>query len=320
MPKPSTLKKYLRLVKLLEDSPARYISLSHIKYHLTGHGFASISDRTLLRDFDTLREEFGIPVSYCQRNKGWYLNSGADEDLGDYRQFIKLLELAERVETITCTFQERAAASRSIVFEQREYFKGSHHLSALVEAIGRKIVIHFSYQSYEKAKARPYQVEPYLVKEYSNRWYLPGWDLQAGKLKTFGLDRIEAITFSGELIAGTRDFQYKTLFEHTFGITCLDEEPQRVVLSFTAKQGHYIKSLPLHASQQLLLDTATEYRIALQVVINYELKKEILSYGDSVKVLEPLALRKELIANIKSTLGKYDAKQSIDVNSNKDYI
>lgn len=306
MPKPSTLKKYLRTVKLLEDSLTVYYPLAGIRQHLKEHGFSNLSDRTLLRDFDTLREEFGIPVEYCTRHKGWYINASSDQDLGDYRQFIKLLELSERVETITQTFGQTAEASRSIIFEQREFFKGSHHLPQLVEAIGRKIAIGFSYQSYEKAAAKPYRVEPFLIAEYSNRWYLLGWDLAADKLKTFGLDRMEAIGFTGETITRNRGFHYKALFANTFGITCLDEEPQQIVLSFSPKQGHYVKSLPLHPSQQILIDSATECRIALRVVVNYELKKEILSYGDSVEVLEPPSLREEIRKILQKALKSYE--------------
>lgn len=167
-----------------------------------------------------------------------------------------------------------------------------------MDAIQRKVLISFTYQSYEKPLPCQYQVEPYLVAEYRNRWYLLGWDLEADKLKTFGLDRMATIALTDRLIKGDSGFDYKNLFQHTYGITCLAEEPQRVILSFTPKQGKYLKSLPLHPSQQILKDDSTEFRIELYVIINYELKKEILSYGDSVKVVAPAMLQKDIIKQL----------------------
>ncbi len=154
MPKPTTLKKYLLTVKLLQDCLPKYQTLSRIQEHLQEHGFTNISERTLRRDLDALSNEFGIPVEYSVKERGWFINTDADEDLGDYKQFIKLLELAERVETITSTFKQTASASRSIVFEQNDFFQGSEHLSLLVDAIQRKVQLTFSYQSYKK----PHQV------------------------------------------------------------------------------------------------------------------------------------------------------------------
>ena len=40
-------------------------------------------------------------------------------------------------------------------------------------------------------------------------------------------------------------------------------EPQKIVLSFDPFQGQYIKSLPLHKSQTVLVDNVEEFRIKI---------------------------------------------------------
>lgn len=49
-------------------------------------------------------------------------------------------------------------------------------------------------------------------------------------------------------------------------------------------KGCYIKSLPLHARQEILVDDGSMLTIRLQVKIEYELIAEILSHGDEVRV------------------------------------
>jgi len=80
---------------------------------------------------------------------------------------------------------------------------------------------------------------------------------------------------------------------------------QDVVLSFTHTQGKYIKTLPLHKSQKVLIDNEKECRIALRVIPNYELTQEILMHGDSVKVMEPAWLAEKIQQILKRALEKY---------------
>ena len=70
-------------------------------------------------------------------------------------------------------------------------------------------------------------------------------------------------------------------------------------------QGKYIKTLPLHKSQKVLVDNEKECRIALRVVPNYELTQEILMHGDTVRVLEPAWLAEKIQQILKRTLEKY---------------
>jgi predicted DNA-binding transcriptional regulator YafY len=55
-------------------------------------------------------------------------------------------------------------------------------------------------------------------------------------------------------------------------------------------QGKYIKSLPLHQSQQILVDNKAELRVSLKLFITHDLIMELLSFGADVNVLEPKSL------------------------------
>ena len=61
----------------------------------------------------------------------------------------------------------------------------------------------------------------------------------------------------------------------------------------------------MHTSQRVITDDENEYRIALEVIPNYELIQQILKYGDTVKVVEPEWLVDEIKAILTRSLDQY---------------
>ena len=66
-----------------------------------------------------------------------------------------------------------------------------------------------------------------------------------------------------------------------------------------------IKSLPLHESQVILKDNEQELLIKLTLFVTYDLLMEILSYGNNVKVLQPLSLVDEIRDCYENALKQY---------------
>ena len=81
-----------------------------------------------------------------------------------------------------------------------------------------------------------------------------------------------------------------------------------VKLKFSPKEGPYIKSQPLHNTQEILIDNQSEFIITLDVVPSYELKAQILSYGENVEVIEPQTLRNEISQTLKNAKMKYEKR------------
>lgn len=80
-------------------------------------------------------------------------------------------------------------------------------------------------------------------------------------------------------------------FLNTIGISRGHGPVEEIRLAFTHEQGHYIKTLHLHHTQQLINDDENGVVIALKLNQNYELCQLILSLMPHVTVLEPLSLR-----------------------------
>ena len=81
--------------------------------------------------------------------------------------------------------------------------------------------------------------------------------------------------------------------------------PQEIILSFNAFQGKYIKSLPLHETQQVLIDNKNELQIKLKLYVTHDFVMELLSFGDNVKVLKPQSLITEIKHAYQNALKQY---------------
>jgi predicted DNA-binding transcriptional regulator YafY len=64
----------------------------------------------------------------------------------------------------------------------------------------------------------------------------------------------------------------------------------------------YLKSLPLHPSQEVLHDSEDEFRIKLRLRITPDFIMEILSRGWSLKVIQPDSLRERVCEICRSAM------------------
>ena len=81
--------------------------------------------------------------------------------------------------------------------------------------------------------------------------------------------------------------------------------PKEIILSFNPSQGKYIKSLPLHETQQILIDNEHELRIQLTLFITHDFVMELLAHGDTVTVIQPQILIDEVKNNYRNSLSNY---------------
>lgn len=65
---------------------------------------------------------------------------------------------------------------------------------------------------------------------------------------------------------------------------------EEIILSFEPFQGKYIKTLPLHETQQVIVDDENELQIRLKLYLTHDLVMELLSYGSTLKVIKPKVL------------------------------
>ena len=119
-----------------------------------------------------------------------------------------------------------------------------------------------------------------------------------GSPKIFGLDRISNLAVTDNEFIQDPDFYdeiFRVLYD-SVGVFAFGVKSQDVVLHFTEDEAPYIKSLPLHRSQQIIDDSETEgLTIKIHVKVTPEFIKDcILRFGDKVKVISPENLAAEV--------------------------
>ncbi|AFL83006.1 hypothetical protein Belba_0343 [Belliella baltica DSM 15883] len=240
-----------------------------------------ISKRTFNRDLAEINEFFGISIKFDFKS-GQY----AIDTEGSSEQNIQLLEVFDTLQL----FSKRGKVPPYVFMEQK-VAKGTEHFSTIIKAIEHSKKIQITYGKYWKWETEERILKPLALKEFKQRWYLLTLD-ENDQFKVFALDRVHEISLTKERFTVNRQIDFEVYFQDLFGIINTPGNPvEDVVLTFTEFKGRYIKSLPLHASQEILVDEDNILTIRLKVKIEYELIAEILSHGDEVRVDAPEKLK-----------------------------
>lgn len=193
-----------------------------------------------------------------------------------------------------------------IEFDSNQYLKGIEHLGPLHNAIFYKKVLTISYQPFENDAPFDILIHPYFLKQYNNRWFLFGYNPEKERYDwNLAIDRIISIKETkGKYQKNNIDWQ--EYFEDIIGVTKpVDAVPEKVVLHFKGRTGSYMESKPLHGSQKQKWVDQNTLEVNLDIIINYELERLILSYADSVVVLKPKELASTIKKRLNEALGLY---------------
>jgi len=299
MSKRESIARYTLIIKKLRKHPASFneiLDYLSIESELQEYDFI-VSRRTFQRDLDDIRLLYNIDIRYDFSRRVYFI---------DYDQ---LPEVSERIMEAFDIFNALNVTDRLsgfIHFESRRP-QGTEHLYGLLHAIRNRVAVEFIYTKFRDDRPERRTVEPYALKEFRNRWYVLAFERKGGMVKTFALDRLTELVITRKPFSTPVAFDVTEHFRHCFGIIGPDgEKPREVELSFDPVQGKYVRSLPLHPSQEIVRDTAEELVIRLRVFITHDFVMELLSYGAQVKVLRPASLANRLKRSYEAALKKYD--------------
>ena len=184
---------------------------------------------------------------------------------------------------------------------------GQEYLSDIIEAMKEGQCINMTYQSYWRDESNTFVVEPYCVKLFKQRWYIVARSPYYNKLMIYSLDRIlELETDKEKKFKLPRTFDASVYFDECFGVIASDgTNVENVKLKVSVGQANYLRSLPLHRSQQELERTDTYSIFHFRVRPSYDFQQEILWHGEEMEVLEPLWLREEIAGKIEKMWNNY---------------
>ena len=288
-------KPYCSFAELQEyiENQLRYLQLRDETLDI---GF---SKRTLQRDIKEMRNIFGVEIEYAKKEKGYFIR----ETEMNSENFHRMLEAFELFNSVNASQN----AKPYIHFEKRRP-QGTENLYGLLHAIEHRRQIKFNYQKYWEDNLTYRTAEPYALKEFRNRWYVMACDTKDSNVKSFALDRLTNLEITSLTFKLPPHYSPEQSYRYCFGIVGPNGlHPEEIVLEFTAFQGKYIKSLPLHETQQIVVDNEEVLQIKLKLFITHDFVMELLSFGPELKVLSPILLKEELIRNYSQAMLNYSA-------------
>ena len=259
-----------------------------------------LTERSFERDLKTIRELFFIDVEYNRFKNGYYINT---ESFSDFSEWVQVFELVNNYQVLNETLIQLTSNCEYIDFDRSTLKFNPEFLKLILKAIINKQYIQFEYTNYQTNAVKSVVLQSVLLKEFQNRWYVCGCE-DNGVFKSYGIDRITNLVLINEFFSPTIK-NPKELFDQIIGLTLEEYSLEQVILSFHPLQGKYIKSQPLHSSQQILIEDEIEIRIAIRVIPNYELEEQILKHGERVKVIEPQWLREEIKSRLQKAIHYY---------------
>ena len=202
-----------------------------------------------------------------------------------------------------------------ISFSNNPFLKNSNLLGLIFNYISHKNVVKVSYSAFVKEKAG-IEFHPYLLKQYNDRWYLIGAADSDGKILNLALDRITSIepVADKEFVEPAEDFADR--FEDIVGVTVIDGKSlEHIVFWVGDVSKDYVESKPLHGSQKIInadddlrqqFPTLKNGRFfSIDCIANYELIRELSSFGRELIVLTPDDVRERVVGWFTGAVERY---------------
>ncbi|MCD9854525.1 WYL domain-containing protein [Epilithonimonas sp. JDS] len=272
----------------------------------------TVSRRQIFDDIDFMKSDGGFeaPIeSYKEGRKVYYRYSEKDFSiLKKPLSYSELNILNEALETLSRmnslpgfdwvnSLQTKLKSgldldknTRQIIgFEENEFLKGLGFLNVLYQYISQNQSVEITYKSFKSDAESHFIISSYYLKQYNNRWFLFGWNHQFGNIQNLALDRIISIKNSKETFINN-EIDFNEYFEDIVGVSNnLEENAVKISIKLSDNILPYIISKPIHGSQKMSGNT-----LNLELKLNYELESLILSFGENMQVLEPVALVKKI--------------------------
>ncbi len=283
-----SLQRYLLLIKKVRTTPyctkAELIQYLDDQLDISNDKIRVPSDRTFVRIIGEIRSFLGISIEYCRKNRGYHIPVDEEQNsiIENILEPLDLLYAMVGVERLP-----------EYVFVEKRRSRGTEHIPAIMLAIKENKYISFLYSKFHPEVTDVKVIQSIALKESRGRWYLLGFDKSGDKLKSYGLDRISNMEMLGGVFKPKGNIDISEKYEHCFAMFTGDSAPEKIILSFDERDGHYVETMLIHPSQNLYKQS-DRVIVELYMCITPDLIMELMSRSWSLTVIEPQSLKDEV--------------------------
>lgn len=241
-----------------------------------------VGRKPILRDISFMRDECNLPIDYDAAKQGYFYTEPVDQlpllrlgkrDLMALFLAKKALEpmRGTRLAAVLAESFEKIASmcSGEIAFQWREldHFFSVHAAGAveadlnlfsdLCEAVQEQRELEFDYRKPSASKSDRRLVQPWILRQVHQAWYLTGFDLNRKKVRTFALHRIREQQVQKTKFKRPRDSEIEEHFKESFGVWTYDgdeAESSLVKIRFSGYAAEIVPERIWHPTQKIVRD------------------------------------------------------------------
>ena len=256
-------------------------------------GCKDCSLRTIQRDINAIADLFGIEIGN-DKSRGYYI-AERHENADRYEDLLLNFELLSSIDA-------DSTLQKYVVAEHHAY-KVNKDFHLMLEAIRRCLTLEFDYCLVRQGgKIAHFRLKPHFLKESQRRWYLIGYN-EKNELRSLGIDRISNVSVDESAPFKRNDStDIRQLFNDSYGIWNNPTDPvEDIELKYDALDGAFIKTLPLHQTQEVI-ESEDGVTVRLRLRVTNDFVMALLSRSRSVTVVKPGSLRERLCSVWKAAL------------------
>ena len=334
----NALIRYKYLDRLLSDHHHYYDIhdlTEKVNDMLYNDGFSEVTQRCIEKDLNTLEyAPFSAPIkrfnwngkrciTYDDRSFSIFTQEMSREERNLLREVLSTIGQFDGLDNfkwlddfkIGLGLEERR---QIICFSNNPYLQNSNLLGTLFAYISNEVVIRLYYHTFSDETIRSIEFHPYLLKQYNDRWFLLGAADNDGKILTFALDRIDKVESLPEKKYVPCPDDLSGRFEDIVGLTLYEDRPmEHIVFWVSDASKDYVMTKPIHESQTLIKGEAEnklreKYSqldggafFSIDCIPNYELIRELCSFGKDLIVFEPSSIQDDIFNRISVMVEEY---------------
>ena len=237
--------------------------------------------RTFHNHRKAIEQMFDINIECDKRNGySYYIENSEDMGRGGVRSWLL------NTFAINNLINESHKLKHRILFEKIP--GGQEYLTTIIEAMRDNLSLMITYQAFWQDNPATFEIRPYFIRVFKQRWYLIAFNPYREKIQTYALDRIRDMSITDNRFTLPVDVDFESYYDDCFGIiTDEDISTEKVLIKVRNYQAAYIKALPLHGSQKVVKSDADYTLFEYFIKPTYDFRQEILSHGADVEVLQP---------------------------------
>jgi predicted DNA-binding transcriptional regulator YafY len=159
-----------------------------------------------------------------------------------------------------------------------------------------------TYHSKSSERTKTYLMHPYRLAYAQGGLYLLAYVPEYGEVRTFAIERIEAITLREERFTPIEELP-DTAFPHSLGVH--SGPPERIEIEFEPAVADYVRTHEWHPSQVIADAPDGRLVMTLDVCRDRSLHSWILSFGPFARVRTPEALAREIADQFTEARARY---------------